>query len=63
MARSKIIWYTNNIMASTQPPCGDKLATYSKSSFLKTLKARKGQSCIITMVWENNLKGSFLYRF
>ena len=26
-------------------------------------EAREGQSFIITIVWENNLKGSFLYRF
>ena len=31
--------------------------------YLRSPEAREGQSFIITIVWENNLKGSFLYRF
>ena len=60
MTRSRIIWYINNFITSAQFPCGGKLAINIKPSFLKTFKATNGQSFIITTIWEDNLKGSFL---
>ena len=63
MAIFKIIWYTNNFMTS-KLHAEMNLKLMANCLFTEALKAREGhvQSFIITLVWENSLKGSFLYR-